>query len=290
MQYTMNASINIKRVIGISSFAVLGVPLSFAQSTPPPSSNLGLSRLEQPTTPGAPAAVDTTKFEVDSLDIVSSPGVLKSKKRNLDVLDLSDGSSFTRPLRAKKREQGYISFAVFGSVGTIVDVGGAQIGISESAIVEGYAHVLVKSGESDWVDTHLNVPFDSYEGKRLATLPVLTVRLDPASEEFDLYANSRMLVEGAELISRSNDRKFLVSAGSEGAWLMGLVQSDINPLYIDDNGNGVDDDFELASNGELQSRGASKQQRKDLIKSWRQTERFAPPPALFVSRPRPDGK
>jgi len=76
-------------------------------------------------------------------------------------------------------------FAALGSLGSVIEVAGAKIGISESSAVSGYASGMVKGGYSDWEDTHLSVPFDSYEGTRFATLPVLTVRLDPEAGVLD---------------------------------------------------------------------------------------------------------
>lgn len=285
MKRIMNTKFYAPRFIAIFVSGALCSASLLGQVEHSSGSPLGLTRLEIGTADTDPKM---GQFQVDGLVAIGVLGASKSRKGKQDVVVLSGEATYARPLRAKKDEYGFVSFAVLGSLGSVIEVAGAKIGVSESSAVSGYASILVKGSNSDWRSTQLSVPFNSYEGNRLATLPVITVRLDPDAAEFDVYASSRLLVEGIPLESRPNDRKFSITAGSGGAWLMGLVQSDINPLYVDENENGVDDDFELASNGELQSRGASKQQRKDLIKSWRQTERFAPPPALFVSRPRPD--
>jgi hypothetical protein len=274
--------------IRVISFLFAATSVAFSQSDSSEKAPLGLSRLE--TNSGVPSKGNpqASRFETDELVATGVPGATKSRKGKQDVVVLAGEATYARPLRAKKGEYGFVSFAALGSLGSVIEIAGAKVGISESSAVSGYASIMVKGSNSDWQSTQLSVPFNSYEGNRFATMPVITVRLDPEAGEFDVYASSRLLVEGIPLEFRPNDRKFSITAGSGGAWLMGLVQSDINPLYVDENENGVDDDFELASNGELQSRGASKQQRKDLIRSWQKTERFAPPPALFVSRPRPD--
>jgi hypothetical protein len=230
-----------------------------------------------------------TQFSVDALDISPSEQGRKSKKNDQDVLELAGRAEFSRPLRAQKDERTYVSFAAFASQDTIITIGDALLKVTQSPVLESYATLLVKTRGSDWVATGLNVPVNAYDGNRLATLPVLTVRLDPAKQLFDVYANARLLVEGAAYPAKAQKRKFRVEAGPAGVWLMGLVQSDINPLYVDENHNGVDDDFELALNGELLAAEAPPRQRQALVQEWRKTERLTPPPALFRQRPLPDG-
>lgn len=122
----------------------------------------------------------------------------------------------------------------------------------------------------------------------MAMVPVLTLRLDPENGVFDVYSGTRLAEVDVPYVPGQGRREITFAAGSEGAWLKGLVQADDNPLYVDENANGVDDDFEQAHLGRTLERTAQKSDRAKLIKEWRKLERALPPPALFVARPRPD--
>jgi len=249
---------------------------------------LGLSRLKNATDTASHGDQLSPQYEIDTLEVSGQPGTIKSRKGPHDVLYITSEFKFTRPIRNKPNERGFISFSALVSMDTVIEVAGAKIGVRPNPNGNGGATIVTSSGDSSWASTGMYLPVRKYDGSRLATLPVLTVRLNLEESEFDVYASSRLLVEGAPLRSRPNERKFQITAGPEGAMLLGLVQSDINPLYVDENVNGVDDDFEMASLGKLLDSNASKSDRRDLIKEWRKTERLAPPPALFVSRPQPD--
>jgi hypothetical protein len=288
IRQTMNHLTNTRVSLGLLILLLVGLSAGLAQSVRLAPSLLGLRQLDRATDSKSSKSGEASKFEVDPLEVLDSPGLQKTKKDKLNTVEFGNGGSFSRPLRAKRDESGYVSIAMLGSVGTVIDVGGAKIGVGESSIISGYANIMVKGESGAWLATPLNVPFRKYEGSRLATLPVLTVRLDPAAGEFDLYANSQLLAAGIPYDYEVRSRKIEFLAGAEGARLMGLVQSDINPLYVDENNNGIDDDFELAHSGALLASNASKGERKALIKDWKKAERFVPPPPLFVARPRPD--
>lgn len=248
--------------------------------------SLGLPRVK-----GRIAAhsLSSNRFQSEDLAADAAQGTRRSQRGRLDVLELSAAASFSRPLRAGRNDLSFLSFGLQGSLGTVVDVGGVKIGVTESAMVnKDYAQVMVRSGDEEWMPSGINIPFRKFDGALMAMLPVITIRLDPASGVFDLYSGTRLARSGIPYTADSGRRQIVVTAGSEGAWLTGLVQSDDNPLYVDANANGVDDDFEQAHLGKLLDADATKADRMDLLKAWRKMERVLPPPAMFVPRPRPD--
>jgi hypothetical protein len=230
-----------------------------------------------------------SEFEVDSLNLSGSTNLRKKSQGSVEYIELDSGTELARNLRSRKDDLGYVSISAFGSSGTEIEVGSVKLRVAESITVPGLASVLVSADGSNWTSTPLNLSRKVYEGNELVSLPVLTIRLDPAAGVFDVYANARMLIGGIAYTPASRDRKFRITAGEQGALLMGLVQSDINPFYVDENNNGVDDDFEMADQGELLASNASRSKRRSLIKAWHEVERLAPPPAIFRQRPRPDG-
>lgn len=132
--------------------------------------------------------------------------------------------------------------------------------------------------------------FDSFGDLPLATLPVLTLRFERGSQSVDLYANMTPLctltrTDGQRPFGNKQtgaSQEISVRGGLHGALISGVVQSDENPLYSDDNSNGVADEFEAA----LVKAGGSTQEPA-LMAEWRQYAFMSRPPTLSVERPVP---
>lgn len=238
---------------------------------------------------GLPQLTDqalSSKTSSDELFAQGTPGVRNGEKRSAKFLALDASTDWSRPLRGGAKDLVFVSCSVYGSVGTIIEVGGARLGIIESEI-DGYAQ-LAADENSNWRLLGIHVPLQKFEGKPLGSFSVLTVRLDRTDGSWDLYQSARLVAEDLPLDASIKHGQFRVRAGEAGAMVNGLVQSDENPLYADANGNGVDDAFEQHKQGRLLTAADSKATRKQLIADWRKHQRTAPPPALFVNLPRPD--
>ena len=225
-------------------------------------------------------------FIDDTFSAKGTPGAQDGDKQGVKFLALAATREWSRPLRGETADLVFVSFSVYGSIGTIVETGGARLGIVDSDI-DGYAQLVVDEN-TKWRLLGIHVPVNSYDGKLLGTFPVLTVRLDRADGSWDLYHSARLVAEDLPIDASIKHGQFVVKAGEEGAMINGLVQSDVNPLYADDNGNGVDDTFEQQKRGRLLAKADGKADRKQLIADWRKHQRTSPPPALFVNLPRPD--
>jgi len=268
----------------------------FAQSAAQPASKsappLGLLRLKDSAQPGDAAPLASGKFASDDLSVTGVAGASKATKNNADYIALDAGKQWSRPLRGSAKDPVFVSFVVLGSQTTIVEVGGARLGITASP-VSGSLQLMFDdstTGTLQWKSLNVHLPLDKYDGKNLAALPMLTVALDPASGLWHLYSGSRLLADHLPLIaSKGNDRQFTVTAGTEGAWIAGLVLSDENPLYEDANYNGIDDAFEKQQRGgTLLPATATIAERQQLAQQWKAAQRTKAPPALFLNRPLPD--
>ena len=145
------------------------------------------------------------------------------------------------------------------------------------------------TGALQWKSLNVHIATGKYGGKNFAALPTLTVLLDPAGGHWTLFSGSRLLADQLPLIAAKRDsRQFTLKAGTEGAWITGLVLADENPLYEDANANGVDDVFERQWLGALLPVNATLPARQQLAKDWKAAQRVKAPPALFVQRPLPD--
>ncbi len=230
-----------------------------------------------------PAAAN--KVTVDRL--FSDVGTARSGERlGAPFLAVEAGVSLARPLRGSSKDILFVSFSAYGSSGTIITIGGATLGIIGSDI-DGRAQLVALKGLEEWESLRLHVPYEKYEGKTLASLPVLTVRLDPTTGVFDVYVGTRMIASDLPLAAEDS-RQFVITPGSEGAWLNGLVQSDENPLHEDVNRNGIDDAYEVETKGRLLASDAPAAERRELVAKWREGQGKRRSVALFFNRPRPD--
>lgn len=254
-----------------------------ARISPP----LGLLRLNSVTKPNEAAPLAAAKFNVDTLSATDVAGATKAKKNSIDYLALDGGKEWSRPLRGAVENVTFVSFHLYGSIGTVVEIGGVKLGITASD-VPNYAQLMAKSGAKDWCSLGLNVPFKTYGGKTLAALPVLTVRLDSDEGTFDVYRDAQLLAVNLSVAAGNAPRRFVVTSGAGGAWICGLVQSDENPLYEDSNSNGVDDQFERRKRGGVAAQKSSLPERKQLAEEWRMEQRTRPGEALFYRGPASD--
>jgi hypothetical protein len=85
-----------------------------------------------------------------------------------------------------------------------------------------------------------------------------------------VFSGSRLPADNLPLIAARRDiRQFTVNAGAQGAWVIGLVLADENPLYEDANANVVDDAFERQRLGALLPENATLPARQQLAKDWK---------------------
>jgi hypothetical protein len=286
----------IRKVTVYASLCVGGLAM-FAQSSPsvglkPPT--LGLLRANGGSKPGEVAFLTSDKFSIDPLSTSGAPGASKSAKNNVDYLALDANKSWLESLRGSSRDPTYASFVVHTSQATVIDIGGARLGVTASPLT-GDVQLMYDdptNGTLTWQPLNYHFPLASYGGKPMAAVPVLTVALDPAAGVWHLYGGSRLIADHLPLIPATKDSgKFTLTAGHDGAWLCGLVLADENPLYEDANHNGIDDAFERTQNGgALLAETASLRVRQLLAQQWKAAQRTHPPPGLFVQHPLPDGK
>ena len=180
------------------------------------------------------------------------PGAEKARRNEVDLLELRAGQEWSRPLRGSPREVTYASFQVYASQTTIIEVGGARLGVTASAS-NGYLQLMYDdsaSGALQWRGLGVIMPAEPHGGRMLAPLPVLTVRIDPEQDVWDVYSDARLLADNLPLIAAKKSDRKLRSKRVDGAWVCGLV-ADENPLYEDSNENGIDDRFELQQRGGL---------------------------------------
>ncbi|MGH7956605.1 MAG: hypothetical protein ACREH8_06305 [Opitutaceae bacterium] len=250
-----------------------------------------MPRLAENVKPGSPAPVAANKFAVDALSTDGSAGSAKSRKAGLDVVTLPPGTEWSRPLRGSGAEPQFISFLFCASESTIIEIGGARLGVTLSPASGSLQFMFDEQGSGglQWRSLGLHAPLEEFEGETLVSLPLLTVHLDPAAGVWSLYAGARLAADHLPLMSGSNtQQKFALKAGNGGAWLCQLIMADENPLYEDMNANGIDDAFENQKRGSLLATNASLADRKILAQQWQAGQRTSSPPPLSVRRPIPD--
>jgi hypothetical protein len=277
--------------LGLSLLPVVGFGAQPAATPARVAAPLGLLRLQDAAKPGEATKLVPAKFALDALPASGLAGVSKAQKDNLDTLVLEAGKEWSRPLRGSSREVTFASFQVYGSQTTIIEIGGARLGLTAGPIPGSLQLMFDNSaaGTLAWKSLNVHVNTGKYGGKNFAALPTLTIALDPAADCWHVYSGSRLLADHLPLIAAKRDnRQLTVKAGTEGAWVCGLVLSDENPLYEDANFNGIDDAFERQKLGALLPANAALPTRQQLAQDWKTAQRAKAPPALFVNRPMPD--
>jgi hypothetical protein len=277
--------------LGISLLPMVGFGAQPVTTAPRVAVPLGLLRLQDAAKSGEAAKLVPSKFAFDGLPASGLAGVSNSLQDKLDTLVIEAGKEWSRPLRGSGREVTFASFQVYGSQTTIIEIGGARLGLTAGPIPGSLQLMFDHStaGTLAWKPLNVHVSNGKYGGKSLAALPTLTVALDSAGGFWHLYSGSRLLTDHLPLIAAKRDhRQFMVKAGTEGAWVCGLVLADENPLYEDANVNGIDDAFERQKLGVLLPAGAAISTRQQLAQDWKAAQRAKAPPALFVNRPMPD--
>ena len=280
----MKSHIIPSRIVLFVFFALAGS--LHAQSNPTPPA-LGLLRLTTTTRVSDPAPLAPGKFAVDDLSPANTAGTARSKRDNLEYLVLTAGKDWSRPLRGNGREVTYVSFQVYASEGTIIEAAGARLGVTAGPVPNSVQLMHDRAGARglEWHPLDFHAGTVIVDGRRVAMLQTLTLRIDPQQAVCDVFLGSRLLAGDLPLMAEGRDqRRISFRAGRDGLLLTGLVLSDENPLYVDDNANGIDDAFERTRLGSPLRSDAPASERRALAYQWREHQRSSPPPPLqFVA-------
>lgn len=279
----------------LSLFALLAAPAaeptSPPGSLPPATALLNLPRLKSGrASPNDPSRLSAARVTVDPLSDQPALGAWGVIKDNVRALRLAPARVWSRPLRGGPRETTFVSFLANASVGTTIDLDGARL-ILQSGPKPGQAQLVADvPSTTGAVPPPLLVKLESHHGVSLAALPVLTVRLDPQTNTWDLFSFDRLVAADLPLRAGTGPRQFAVLPGATGASLVSLVLCDDHPLFVDANANGIDDTFEKSKrNGTLLAANASVSERRTLAAEWIVAQRQANRPAWRIRRPAPDG-
>jgi hypothetical protein len=259
---------------------------------------LGLPRLKTKSKPGKAAPLASSAYDLDPLAVPpvakTAGGICPVQRNGVRVLELDAAHEWKRPLLKSGKGPLCVSFLLYGSDATVIAIDGAWLGVARSPVSQCLQLMIGESTPEGpkWREAGLHVQCQTYGGGEMAPFPVLTVRLDPGAEVWDLYAGPRQLADNISLPKTKGGETppdhFLVRAGQGKTWLCGLVQTTDNPLFEDSNGNGIDDDFERSKKGALLPANLPVAQRAATAKEWRDSATARPPEAWRVEKPRPD--
>lgn len=186
---------------------VVPIAISAATATQNAAPAFELPRLRSKDAPGNPNRMPKAKATVDELSTRGRTGAVRARKQDIDYLALDGGRHWSAPLHGAPRDTTFVSFFVYASVGTVIDVGGAKLMIRPGEKPD-YAQVQVGTpGQkgTQWRPFGGPIRFEKHNGKLLAPMPVLTVRLDPAAKEWDLFVANRLAMAGLRLADGPKD-------------------------------------------------------------------------------------
>jgi hypothetical protein len=215
------------------------------------------------------------------------------KSQNVDYLAIDPNTSWSTTIRGGIKDTTFVSFFLCASVGTSIDIAGAKILIREGKTADTVRLQIGHPGVKGmaWRDFGGPVRLERYNGAALAALPVLTLRLDGSAGIWDIFVGGRLASSDLPLrpLPVTASKEFFVHAGNEGVMVCGLVSSDDNPLFTDENRNGIEDGFERQHNsgGLLTLPGKA---RMLLAQNWVKSQQAAQArtQTWAVQRPQPD--
>ncbi len=264
-----------------------------ARLAAPAQSSLNLPRLKARGNPHDANVVAKAQATIDDLPTLGKPNVREATSQNLRYLTIDAGTSWSRALRGGPKDTVFVSFLAYGSEGTVIDAAGARLQI-KAASRPGYAQLQIGKPSQrgvTWIPFGGPIKIETHGGNPLATLPVLTVRIDRSARVWDLYLANRLALADQPLASLppGAPNQFTLRAGAAGALVSGLTSADENPLYEDENANGIDDAFEQQNRGALLAAKAPAAERSALARQWQQDQQRRQLKPWPVQRPLPDG-
>lgn len=208
-------------------------------------------------------------------------------------LEIEPGAGWNGKLRAGRGRVAYVTFTLNASLGTTVNVGGATIAIQPTQREGAYAAIMsgkLQAGSIDWQPLNHEVPLLPFGGMPMATLDVVTVKIDRSAQRWTIWFRDALVAEDLPLIPGRDGApaRIAITTGDAGAWLCGLVCADENPLFEDRNDNGVPDDFEIAVLGQKLELSAEAEVVAVLRAAWAEEKLTRPPAEFVLTTPLPD--
>jgi hypothetical protein len=239
------------------------------------------------------AAVDKGRATVHELAANGKPTARAAIAQNVSFVEIDPDTSWPSLVRGGAKDITFVSFFVYASPGTSIDIAGAKIVVRASSKPDNVQMQIGRPGAKgmQWRNFGGPVRLERYGGRSLAALPVLTARLDGTAGIWDLYVGSRLGAADLPLpkLPSGATKQFSLHAGSDGARVCGLISSDDNPLFEDENRNGIDDAFERQQNpnAPLATRNSGSA-RSQLAQAWQQDQQARQVQPWAVQRPLPD--
>ncbi len=245
------------------------------------SASLGLPRLL-----GTPSSSDDPPLDATHFSVFEPHSLAKSlgdharvaRAGAIEYIEIDPNTDWSAPLRPLHPGANYVTLTLQGSIGTIVDVGGAMFGLVDGGAPD-FASVVVAAGDkstAEWKPLRHDSQLAPYNGHPMATLAMFTIKTDTRSHTWSLYMADYLALGEADLprTHDSRDHRVLsIAAGADGARLYVVACSDENPAFIDTNHNDVRDEFERKTLGHLLAENAPADLRAGLRDAWLQALR-----------------
>ena len=191
----------------------------------------------------------------------------KQRIRNeVGYIEVEPTALWSQKLRQQNGGANYVTIALTASSGTCIEVGGASIIVEQSQRHPSYAAIHVADVS---VEGGHETPWLLFGGARMALLDRLTIMVDRRSNTWAMWIQDSLVFAGLPLAAMSgNGNEIQINGGKAGAWVSGIVCSDENPFFKDDNDNTVPDDFEMEALGMLLDRQAPNETLNALRRAW----------------------
>ena len=255
----------------------------------------GLGRINGMPTPYKGETLSSSEInEVDlsATDPVAALDPSNQRKAGIEYLDIPGNGNWSAKLGESRDKHQYVTFTLYASVGTIIDVGNAllRVAMSERA---GFISLEYKNHAADnvrWSPLDVDIQLARFEGREMAMLNMITVKLDQPARMWS-FGLGQYNVQKTDLplASRKNTgaNEIRVVAGSDGVWVLGVLSSDQNPMFEDTNHNTIPDEYEIEQLGAILGSEASGDETASLLNEWKE-DRFKRTDEVFLDLVPPD--
>lgn len=287
MRHKMLSSQAVAQVALLSCFA-------FYTSADPgnldPNAPLGLPRLSSQSSIHGSIKLASEAFEVEPMTGNSEVECRIRYRKGKPYFALAAGENWARPIRKFRAEVSYVTFSIYGSIGTELAVGGLRFRLNESSVDKAFAAVEVQDrngGSERWKGLNYEIPLQPYGGLPMAALQMVTVKLQSQRGSASVWIRNILVCSDAGYIPEKNAR-VEVAAGPQGAWVCGIVYAEENPLYVDANKNDIPDEFELRHRGSLLTDDCPFEDIASVHAAWLGSLSQDEPAEFILTTPLPD--
>lgn len=272
LNYSLKTSAIMLTGFCIISFSSAEKPQSVVLSG---ADTIGAPRISEKSTPYRGKSMNYDKYEIIDLS-----NLAESESKKLHPSDQFEGahpwlrieSQSTQHISKhnKQLHGNFISMTGYFSIGTEIKYRGAKIVVRRVRGTKDKAEITVSLNDNRVENSsfpNYTFPISKFQECEVILLPAMTIGVNAKTKTWSLYFGEHTCHASEMPLEGDLEAEEIIS-GEQPCFVFGIAVSNENPLFEDENWDGIPDSFE----SEFFSRNQSGD-RSDMKEAW-QTERF----------------